>query len=71
MNVRPKMVVVPICSPPAVVGALKESTRRAGSLLSLASRYGAALKICRPLIKSTSIASAQSQCVVRATIEWR
>jgi len=51
--------------------AVNAKMRRLGLLLSLASRYGAALNICRPLITSTSIASVHIQCVTRAAMEWR
>ena len=53
----PKIVVVPTPS----AGAPIASTRRAGSLLSEASRFGEALKICSPLETSTANAITQSQ----------
>ena len=56
-KVWPKIVVVPTPS----AGEPIASTRRAGSLLSEASRFGEALKICRPLPMSTKNARTQSQ----------
>ena len=42
-----------------------DSTRRAGSLLSEASRFGEALKICKPLPTRTKNASTHSQWLRR------
>ena len=57
VKVWPKSVVVPTPS----AGEPIASTRRAGSLLSEASRFGDALKICSPLPTSTAKASTHSQ----------
>ena len=62
-DVCPKIVVVPTPSS----GEPIASTRRAGLLLSEASRFGEALKICRPLETSTANASTQNQWLARVT----
>ena len=66
VNAWPKIVTVPVPAPnmPPPLAPIS-STRCAGSVIADASRYGAASKICRPLMKSTSSASAPSQCVAR------
>jgi hypothetical protein len=61
VNVWPKTVVVPI--PPD--GESIENTRRAGFDLSEASRYGAALNICKPLETNAAKAITQNQWLRR------
>ncbi len=66
-NVRPKSVVVPTPS----AGEPIARTRRAGLLLSDASRLGDALKICRPLPTSTKKATTHSQWLARVSSVYR